>query len=96
MTNHKHEVPLVWLDRQKRLMSLDDSFILPSLRCRFDNGGWCIWRKVDGKSWICIDGSMPNARQGAGANLAFAPLLDKAYEELITHKAIETIVLDTE
>lgn len=90
----QYEVPLVWMDGQDRWMSLCNRYAGPAMKCRFPDGGWCIWCKVVDKIWLLRDGSNLDREDGGRATKPFAKKLDKAYEELITHKAIETIVLN--
>lgn len=96
-TVNRVETQIIWRDEQKRWASIDKSYKNPSLRIRFSDGGWCIWRKIhgDGDCWSLIDGShISNTSKGAPAVRDFHILLDKAFEELITDEAIDTIVLN--
>jgi hypothetical protein len=88
------EIEVSWYD-ERRFVSImcDDA---PSLLCKFDGGGWCLWRKNSNTNWWhVVDGnSITPSIAGSPAVNTYNILLDRAYEELITSRAIEEVILN--
>jgi len=96
----KYEVDSDLGDGQVRTFSilLDDPI---ALLCRFNNtqDEWCIWTKdpsVRG-GWKLGHNSREDGEGfGCPANPRFVHILDNAYEELVSQKAVEEIILNEE